>query len=286
MLAWACTVHKVQELSLSKIVVSFQLLKQKNFNYGQIYVALSRVTSLDGLYVLGYFSVKSIRADPRALNEYNRMRTERSFYDSESEDLNDSSLTISLLNTRSLNKHLIDIAHDERRLKNDVICLTEIQLSALSNHQSSLDLEDFKVIFNNREDKFQSIAVYSKSEIPIVSHTKLSRAFYITINKPTFDIRNIKLLVLYKKIFNWLQEFVLNNHIDIILGDFNINGFEKYDRLSNILSYFNQVVEVSTHISGSLLDHVYVHKEFSRTLFVDVFDVYFSDHDSVKLKFI
>ena len=63
------------------------------------------------------------------------MRTERSLYDSESEDLNDSSLTISLLNTRSLNKHLIDIAHDERLLKNDVICLTETQLSALSNHQ-------------------------------------------------------------------------------------------------------------------------------------------------------
>ena len=234
MLAWGCTVHKVQGLSLSKIVVSFQLLKQKNFNYGQIYVALSRVTSLDGLYVLGYFSVKSVRADPRALNEYNRMRTERSLYDSESEDLNDSSLTTSLLNTRSLNKHLIDIAHDERLLKNDVICLTETQLSALSNHQSSLVLEDFKVIFNNREDKFQSIAVYSKCEIAIVSHTKLSRAFYITINKPTFDIRNIKLLVLYKKISlpvfdfcNWLQEFVLNNHIDIILGDFNINGFEK-----------------------------------------------------------
>ena len=132
MLVWACTVHKVHGLSLSKRVVSFQLPKQKNFNYDQIYVALSRVTSLDGLYVLGYFSVKSIRSDPRALNEYNRMRTERSLYDSEMEDLNDSSLTISLLNTTSLNKHLIDIAHDERLLKNDVICLTETQLSALS----------------------------------------------------------------------------------------------------------------------------------------------------------
>ena len=213
------------------------------------------------------------------------MRTERSLYDSETEYLNDSSVTISLLNTRSLNKHLIDIAHNERLLKNDVICLTETQ-SALSNYQSSLDLEDFKVIFNNREDKFQSIAVYSKCEIAIVSQNKPT-------SKPTFYIRNIKLLVLYKKISlpvfdfcNWLQEFVLNNHIDIILGDFNINGFEKNDRFSNILSYFNQVVEVSTHISGSLLDHVYVHKEFSRTLFVDAFDIYFSDHDSVKLKFI
>ena len=46
MLVQACTVYKVQGLRLSEIVVNFQLLKQRNFNYGQIYVALSRVTSL------------------------------------------------------------------------------------------------------------------------------------------------------------------------------------------------------------------------------------------------
>ena len=48
-LAWACTVHKVQGQQFKEIVVSFKLLKQKSFNYGQIYVALSRVTSLSGL---------------------------------------------------------------------------------------------------------------------------------------------------------------------------------------------------------------------------------------------
>ena len=37
-------VHKVQGLSLHKVVVSFQLLKQQNFHYGQNYVAVSRVT--------------------------------------------------------------------------------------------------------------------------------------------------------------------------------------------------------------------------------------------------
>ena len=46
MLAWACTVDKVEGLSFNKVIVSFQLLKQQNFFYGQIYIDLSRVASL------------------------------------------------------------------------------------------------------------------------------------------------------------------------------------------------------------------------------------------------
>ena len=34
MLAWGCTVHKVQGLTLEEVVISFDLVKQKNFNYG------------------------------------------------------------------------------------------------------------------------------------------------------------------------------------------------------------------------------------------------------------
>ena len=44
MLSWACTIHEVQGLSLNSTVISFDLEKQKLFNQGQIYVALSRVT--------------------------------------------------------------------------------------------------------------------------------------------------------------------------------------------------------------------------------------------------
>ena len=52
-LAWDCTVHKVQGLTLDEIVVCFDLNRQRCFSYGQIYVALSRVTSLQGLNIIG-----------------------------------------------------------------------------------------------------------------------------------------------------------------------------------------------------------------------------------------
>ena len=57
MLAWACTVHKVQGLSLHKVVISFELVKQRSFNNGQMYVALSRVTSFIGLFLTGAYII-------------------------------------------------------------------------------------------------------------------------------------------------------------------------------------------------------------------------------------
>ena len=70
MLARGCSVHKVQGLTLEKVVISFDLVKQRSFNYRQMYVALSRVTSLDSLYLIGSFTLSIINADPRAIHEY------------------------------------------------------------------------------------------------------------------------------------------------------------------------------------------------------------------------
>jgi len=37
MLSWACTVHKVQGKTFDKIVISFDLMKQKIFHPGKMY---------------------------------------------------------------------------------------------------------------------------------------------------------------------------------------------------------------------------------------------------------
>ena len=49
MLPYACTVHKVQHLKLDCAVISFDFRKQHKFMPCQMYVAISRVKTTEGL---------------------------------------------------------------------------------------------------------------------------------------------------------------------------------------------------------------------------------------------
>ncbi|XP_068742578.1 ATP-dependent DNA helicase PIF1-like [Montipora capricornis] len=106
-LAYAVSIHIVQGLSLNSLVINFELVKKRSFNYGQVYVALSRATSVNGIHILGKINSKHVKADPRVHKEYERLR-EISKTRGTSEKYKDNSmLTIYLLNIRSLKKHSV-----------------------------------------------------------------------------------------------------------------------------------------------------------------------------------
>jgi hypothetical protein len=65
-LAWAMTIHKIQGSTLDCAAID---IGQTVFEYGQTYVALSRVRSLDGLYLLN-FNASKIRANPKVVEFY------------------------------------------------------------------------------------------------------------------------------------------------------------------------------------------------------------------------
>lgn len=63
-LAWAMTVHKSQGMSLDAAAMDLS----QSFEYGQGYVALSRVKTLDGLYLRG-FNNRALEVHPQILNK-------------------------------------------------------------------------------------------------------------------------------------------------------------------------------------------------------------------------
>ena len=83
----------------------------------------------------------------------------------------------------------------------------------------------------------------------------------------------------------------LQSHVEIahmILGDFNIDFMkDECEFLRNCLANDYKMVNAGapTHISGSLIDQVYVHALILNNYNIKVRKecVYFSDHDAIKL---
>ncbi|HRQ52445.1 MAG TPA: helix-turn-helix domain-containing protein, partial [Agriterribacter sp.] len=63
-LAWAITIHKSQGLTFTKAIID----AGASFAPGQVYVALSRLTSLDGLVLYSRIHPQCINTDPRVLS--------------------------------------------------------------------------------------------------------------------------------------------------------------------------------------------------------------------------
>jgi ATP-dependent DNA helicase PIF1 len=72
-LAWAMTIHKIQGTTLARAQID---IGNVIFEYGQTYVALSRIQSLDGLYLAG-FNPGRIKANPKVKVFYSLMKTKK-----------------------------------------------------------------------------------------------------------------------------------------------------------------------------------------------------------------
>ena len=70
-LSWAITIHKAQGITLDCAIID---AGDKIFEYGQTYVALSRVKSLEGLF-LGSFNYKKIKTNPKVTEYYKSLQS-------------------------------------------------------------------------------------------------------------------------------------------------------------------------------------------------------------------
>ena len=111
----------------------------------------------------------------------------------------------------------------------------------------------------------------------------------LEIVKDNFRSGTVQILLLYRipnsslSMFYNRPETFLSTHkmFDIILGDFNISVVANKNNLQQVMSQYQLINHEPTHISGSLLNHVYVKicKEA-----IQAVSVYFSAHQPVKFE--
>ena len=159
-MSWSCTLHKVQGLSLSDGVISYELERQKSLNQGQIYVAMSRISKLEKMYLIGSYNRNVIKVNKSAKKEYERLYREYLLSLLSFPKASNDTLTIALLNARCLRRHAEDILSDLELMKNDILCLAEIQLY-LNEDKSDITTKfqnNFSMYYNSSTDKHRNIA--------------------------------------------------------------------------------------------------------------------------------
>ena len=304
-LAWAITIHKAQGKTVDELVVSMN----GTFRCGQLYTALSRVKTIDGLYILGEFEASKVKADSRSKEEMMRFRLHSQFKLSAPATVTVSPalyFKMSLININSLKPHFKCLASDKRVVCSDVVTLTETWLRP---RDASVDFSMPDKLLS-RQDSQQTrrgpnggIVTYLSQQyrleeryqinIPQLQHLSFllhdradpsARLLIITVYNPP----NTACGAFLKQLDMLLTRMPCDSVPTILCGDFNVN-FLKEDSASKSLATltkyygFQQYVSTTTHRVGAALDHVYVNKNLHRTLILTSTPVPYTDHFHVQI---
>ena len=160
-MAFACTAHKVQGSTIQKprkVIIN----TDDTFAAAMIYVMLSRVCSLDQIFILNKFDRSKMYPSLQALEELKRLENiSINRNPTEWEAASSKNIKISSLNCRSMKKHLADIKSDENLLQSDLIILQETWLES-DDIQDDFNITGYTLHLNSG-GKGKGIAIYFKN---------------------------------------------------------------------------------------------------------------------------
>jgi len=291
-LSAARTIHKSQGSTMSKAVLKLPATARSHMPY----VALSRVTSLNGIYIKELNADKiSQRKDVK--DEMKRLR------ESQIEPLSyinpalkPDCIKIAFLNSRSLHAHINDVKHDHDLLNMDIIALCETRLVS-GDSNLAYDLPDYKMVRNdqeqtenrrpphgmilyinqrfvneitntilNTEDNFESISVSRHG----AQYVFLYRSPSLTLEQTLAKARRI-------------SENLYTSQPVVVMGDFNIDISDQKNEhvikeLEDIFQCKQIVTEITTNY-GTTIDLVFT----NTTAICSIIESLFSDHKIVFL---
>ena len=119
-LAWGFTVNKVQDLSLPRGIIIFDIHLQKPLNQGPEAEKYEK-KSIDKIYLIGTYFSSVTTANKDTHVEYGRLPKDSLLRPLQLPNVTEINMLLSYLNTRLLKKH----SGDRYLLQSGILCLTE-----------------------------------------------------------------------------------------------------------------------------------------------------------------
>lgn len=243
-LAWAITVHKSQGLTFEKVIADLN----GAFASGQVYVALSRCTSFNGLILKTKIDRSAIKADLHAIN----------FAKNE---------TPETLITEELNSGRADYYYSKAAtfLKENDIKSTILNYLKAIKYRNDTDSEIFKRYLSLYHHKLFNKA--KKLESLIIEFTKITNEFQdvnglleackIELEKSNIDLNKLKI-----NLFETNSEnSILRNEVDKLKHEISISESDLI-KLNQIIKKYEKedkknkqtIQEIQTKLNNSLLE--------------------------------
>ena len=296
--AAAKTIHRSQGDTESRIVVNLETRRAIPHIH---YVGLSRVTTINGLFITDLCEDK-IAVSNDVQTEMQRLRTEgqlplsiKPIYEAPN-----NSIKICFLNARSLHKHIDDIRHDLNYLSTDVNIFSETRFSQLDD-DNLYHIKDYTLFRNDDTTRvsqntrpFGGMAVYSRLDYyPGYPYCANTNGVEITVIR-LMIMPHISIVGAYRspavpitQLCSSVQHMLgcLPTQVNIFIGDFNVNYFNSSQSasLNNLFvrdNNYRQLVSSFTTDRNTCIDHIYTNLSESQIQF-QILETYFSDHKTI-----
>ena len=280
-LCFATTAHRIQGQTVrkpEKLVVNFEKVRHSALAY----VMLSRVESLDQVYIVNDVHPEKIFADENARSVLQEMTNEF-----KEESLNQFIGNIFSLNVRSLPRHFSDLELEDISYY-DLILLQQTCLSDDLPPPDRFRLEQFSCHLNS-SGPGGGLAVYFKSSYSHVEDIKTKHHQLSKFRSSDYDV-----ICVYRskneskqgqiQFLRDLQKLLNNRRKEIITGDFNTDPDTSVIGREMRNWNYKQVISYPTHIDGNRIDHCYISDNIrNEAVKIRQTPVYYSDHDKIEI---
>ena len=233
--AAAKTIHRSQGDTETRIAVNFNTKRAIPHVH---YVGLSRVTTIDGLYITDLSESKiAVNHDVKVHMQQLRTGHHTKLSNTPIYELDPNTFKICFLNSRSLHKHIEDIRSDLNYSNMDINIFSETRLYHLDSN-ASYAISGYTIFRNDSESAilttrpFSGTAVYTKIPFkPGYPLAKNTNGVEITIIK-VVAIPHVNIIGVYRSPKVSVQQMclaltqILNSccsDFNVFLGDFNVN---------------------------------------------------------------